>query len=309
MTIRQSISPIRRSSVFLWLTALLFLALAPERQAQTSMQEAAALLQAKKYAEAERAYQAIVNADPQNGEAWHRLGVALGGQMKFEAAATAYRKSIEIQSYPPSMYNLACTYARLQNRDAAFEWLEKSLTASVAFFDFVLTDPDLETLRTDARFKQIIALIEKRRFPCQSLPVYSQFDFMLGEWEVRAPNSKEIVGHNRFEKILHSCAIVESYTQGASYEGKGLHLFDPYQKRWRQTWTDSSGSVGELFGEYRDGALRYEGYLSESDGKKTMTRGAFFNLGPQQARQVGERSLDGGQTWQVQFELLYTRKP
>lgn len=294
-------------SVVFLVTICLTNTLAQEGQ-NSAMQQAAALLQARKFDEAAQAYQAIVKADPQNGDAWHRLGVALGSQQKYEQAVQAYLKCIEIRNYAPSMYNLACTYARLQQKDKAFNWLLKSLQEGFALHDLVATDEDLDSLRDDARFREVTALIEQKRFPCKARPEYSQFDFMLGEWDVSAPNSGQIVARSRFEKIAHSCAMLESYTQGASYVGSGHHYFDPYLKKWRQTWTDSGGGTGELTGEYQDGALRYQGEVHDLKGTRRITRGTFINVGPDKARQVGEESKDGGKTWQVQFELNYTRR-
>ncbi len=277
-------------------------------EAKAAMQKAAALLQAKKFDEAAQAYQAIVKADPRNGDAWHRLGVALGSQQKYEQAAQAYLQCIAVRNYAPSMYNLACTYARLNQKDKAFEWLLKSLREGFALHDLVATDEDLDSLRADPRFTDVTALIEQKRFPCKSRPEYNQFDFMLGEWEVRTQNGGQLVGHSRFEKIAHSCAVLESYQQGASYVGSGHHYFDPFLKQWRQTWTDSGGGTGELTGEYKDGALRYTGEAHDLNGNRKITRGTFVNRGLDQTQQVGEQSTDGGKTWQVQFEFIYTRK-
>ena len=284
------------------------IAIGQNQTGDATMKEANALLQAKKYEEAARAFETIVKAEPRNADAWHRLGVALGSLQKYEQAADAYLKCIALRGYAPSMYNLACTYARLNQKEKAFEWLIKSLQEGFALHDLIATDEDLDSLRDDPRFEEVTSLIEKRKFPCQSRPEYRQFDFMLGEWEVRAPNTEQVVGHNRFEKVVHSCAVAESYVQGSSYVGKGHHYFDPYMKRWRQVWTDSGGGVGELTGEYRDGALRYEGEVHDINGKKSVVRGTFFNLSPGRARQLGETSTDGGKTWQVQFELYYLRK-
>lgn len=102
--------------------------------------------------------------------------------------------------------------------------------------------------------------------------------------------------------------VLESYTHSASYVGSGHHYFDPFLKKWRQTWTDSGGGTGELTGDYKDGALRYEGEAHDLQGTRKLTRGAFFHLGPGQTRQIGEQSTDDGKTWQVQFEFTYTRK-
>ena len=35
----------------------------------------------------------------------------------------------------------------------------------------------------------------------------------------------------------------------------------------------------------------------------------FFNQSPNQVRQLGHVSTDGGKTWTVSFDLTYVRKP
>ena len=50
-----------------------------------------------------------------------------------EAAADAFRKSLELgYRTPTTMYNLACVYARLDQKDAAFDWLFKVVAAAPA---------------------------------------------------------------------------------------------------------------------------------------------------------------------------------
>ena len=35
---------------------------------------------------------------------------------------------------------------------------------------------------------------------------------------------------------------------------------------------------------------------------------SLLNIGPDTVRQLGETSMDGGKTWQVTYDLTYTRK-
>jgi len=55
-----------------------------------------------------------------------------------------------------------------------------------------------------------------------------------------------------------------------------------------------------------DGNLYYEADQFASPNKIRMT---FFNQGPNQVRQLGHVSTDGGKTWTVSFDLTYVRKP
>ena len=60
------------------------------------------------------------------------------------------------------MYNLACSYARLDQKDAAFDWLFKALDAG---FDETWTlrhDDDLDNLRGDGRYRQAVEMARGR---------------------------------------------------------------------------------------------------------------------------------------------------
>src|SRR5436190_10357664 len=46
--------------------------------------------------------------------------------------------------------------------------------------------------------------------PCAAAP-HRQFDFWLGQWEVRDPTGK-VVGHNRIETAHGGCALIEHWT-------------------------------------------------------------------------------------------------
>src|SRR5258706_15592706 len=92
--------------------------------------------------------------------------------------------------------------------------------------------------------------------PCSS-PAQRELDFWLGEWEVRSGN--ETVAASRIESVQQGCVIRETYVQKDGYSGTSLSFHDPVLKRWRQTWVDSTGSVGEFSGEFSDGAMRFAG--------------------------------------------------
>ena len=95
----------------------------------------------------------------------------------------------------------------------------------------------------------------------------------------------------------------------ANGTGKSLNFYDASLHKWRQTWADSSGGVSEFAGEYKDGALRFEGESHTPVGTKIMRRLTFFNLGPDRVRQFSEASKDDGKTWTVDYDFTYVRRP
>lgn len=54
-----------------------------------------------------------------------------------------------------SLYNLACLYSLLNKKDEAFEWLEKALKITKDRKE-IENDPDLDNLRQDPRFKELL---------------------------------------------------------------------------------------------------------------------------------------------------------
>jgi len=57
-----------------------------------------------------------------------------------------------------SSYNLATTYIGLGEKDHAFEWLEKAHTERSFYLTWLTVNPELDSLRADARF---LALLKK----------------------------------------------------------------------------------------------------------------------------------------------------
>jgi hypothetical protein len=73
---------------------------------------------------------------------------------------------------------------------------------------------------------------------------YRQFDFWLGDWEVRNPKG-DLVGTNLVEQ--EGCALMEHWKSNME-TGISLNVYDAVSKEWSQTWVDSTGSVLHLRG-------------------------------------------------------------
>ena len=142
--------------------------------------------------------------------------------------------------------------------------------------------------------------------PCKTRPEYRQFDFWVGEWDVTAGG--QTVASSTIQRLAGECIIFENYSQPDGFAGKSLNFFDAASGKWRQTWVDAAGNVSEFAGEFRDGAMRYEGESHLRDGRRVLRKMIVYNLSPERVRQYSERSTDGGKTWSVAYDLLYVRK-
>jgi len=298
------------SAALLLLTAMLPLT-AQTPSASSPTDEANALYQTQKWAEAAKAYEAITKAEPANGRAWFRLGYSLQQTGMYEQAAAAFQQASE-KLQPPikafAMYNAGASYAKLNDKDKAFEWLTKALNAGFGRVAALTSDSDLMSLRDDARFKELLALGDRLTKPCLYQAEHKQFDFWVGEWNVQNPQGQQ-VGTSSIQRIENGCVILENWIGGQGGTGKSLNFYDASLHKWRQTWADSSGGVSEFAGEYKDGALRFEGESHTPVGTKIMRRLTFFNLGPDRVRQFSEASKDDGKTWTVDYDFTYVRRP
>jgi hypothetical protein len=141
--------------------------------------------------------------------------------------------------------------------------------------------------------------------PCVAKSEHRQFDFWVGEWDVTDRDKK--IATSSIQSIVGSCIVFENYFDATGYTGKSFNFFDSTLGKWRQTWVDSSGHVSEFVGEYRDGAMRFEGETHRDDGRRVLRRMTVFNLGADRVRQYSEWSLDG-KTWQAGYDYTYLRR-
>lgn len=164
---------------------------------------------------------------------------------------------------------------------------------------------EADSLRGGARFKEALALADKLARPCAYRDEYKQLDFWVGEWTVTADG--QTIATSSIQRVAEGCAVLENYSQADGFVGKSLNFFDPALRKWRQVWVDATTRVAELAGEYKDGAMRYEGEEVRPDGGKLLRRMTLFNLSPDRMRQLCEASTDGGKEWKVRCDLLYVR--
>jgi tetratricopeptide (TPR) repeat protein len=270
------------------------------------MQEGYAALEANDLPRAAKAFQAVVERQPDNAEAWFRLGLAQREMRQYDAAAAALGKALD-KGYAPQLVNtsLAIVYAAKEDRDRAFEYLERAVKAG-AQPAMLKSHPGLASLRGDPRFQRLLSAADQAAHPCESDPRYRAFDFWGGEWEVYA--GSQLVGSNRVERIERGCALLENWSGAGGGSGKSLNYFDAADGKWRQDWVDDGGSVIHYAGELRDGAMRMTGESRSAKGARQLARGTWTPRPDGTVRQLLETSADGGKSWQVGFDGVYVKK-
>ena len=107
--------------------------------------------------DAAKHHQAMVKKHPQSGRAWFNLGFTSLQARDFPAAIAAFRRAMDMNYRPgTSAYNIACAYALQENRDAAFDWLEKARVAGFDVEDRAEDDDDLNALHRDPRWDKYV---------------------------------------------------------------------------------------------------------------------------------------------------------
>jgi hypothetical protein len=143
--------------------------------------------------------------------------------------------------------------------------------------------------------------------PACSSPEFRQFDFWLGDWDVKLPNGK-VAGTNSIKSILGGCVLQESWQGTGNINGHSYNIYDAATKTWHQTWVDNAGSLLNLNGGLVDGKMVLSGDTVDEKGNKSTNRITWTKVDADHVRQLWETSSDGGKTWTVAFDGQYTKK-
>ena len=153
--------------------------------------------------------------------------------------------------------------------------------------------------------------------PCSEAAA-RQFDFWVGDWELRyrrrlAPDKdewQEGTATNRIERTMDSCVILENFVDGPAgggYRGMSVSAYDARAAKWKQTWVDNQGSYLDFAGEFKDGrmVLAREAVVQ---GQKRHQRMVWHDISKDRLQWDWEVSRDGGATWITLWHIEYTRK-
>ena len=135
---------------------------------------------------------------------------------------------------------------------------------------------------------------------------YRQFDFWLGQWQVTAPNSKN-VSHSKISLINDGCGILEEYSTPTGFIGKSLNIYNKQTKQWHQSWTDNTGLLLLLNGDFIDDKMVLEGNTVDKDGNTVLNRISWSVNGDHTVRQHWQISTDKDKLWQTLFDGTYTK--
>lgn len=274
--------------------------------AGATMEQADRLYQAKEYQKAAEAYLDLSKAGTAEPGVWFKLGLCYHEMGQLDQALEAYKKaeSAGVTRLQLS-WRMARIYAKNKDADQALAYIKKVADNGFAQPDLLKSEADFAGLRDDSRYQAVLAQMEKNAHPCDE-GAFRDFDFWVGEWDVTAAGAT--AGTSSIQQILNQCVIFENYTGQGGYAGKSLNIYDTSTKEWKQFWVDNSGSLVEFHGQYADGKFEYHADTVQPDGKRVQRRMIFVKMPEGKVRQYSEQSSDGGKTWSLEYDLLYTKK-
>lgn len=142
--------------------------------------------------------------------------------------------------------------------------------------------------------------------PCDGA-AWRQFDFWIGEWDVRGNDAAaNVQGRNTIRRV-DGCALLEEWVGARGTTGHSLNVYDAADARWHQFWVDSSGSVLRLSGGLVGDEMVMTG-VSPSAGGGTQQQRITWSPRPDgSVRQHWESSRDG-RTWTTAFDGIYRHR-
>ena len=138
----------------------------------------------------------------------------------------------------------------------------------------------------------------------------SLYGWLIGSWDMDATvytddgTSHSGRGEIHFGWVLEGRAIQDVWIFPGVFHGTTLRVYDPGLDAWHILWSDPLKQY-------------YSRQIGRADGKDIVqhgtndsgeaTRWSFSEIIPDAFRWRGERSLDGGKTWQLQAEFFARR--
>ena len=278
------------------------------------LQRAGAAFARGDWAAARAGYEAIASAHPQHALSRFRLGVALLELGNLPEAEKNLRLGERLGiPAPQAAYRLAQLFAVRGSADSAVAKLARAAeTGLLVSSGAVRADPHFTSIKNHPRWQQIVDAFDANVFPCRHDGRFREFDFWIGDWDVR-PTGQPPTGpaaRNTVTLDDNDCVITEHWSAPSGSTGQSFNIFDRSYGVWRQTWVDNSGGQHDYRGHLVGRNMVFTGDTPQPNGHpgRVPTRLTFFNLGPDSVRQFSETSSDSGRTWQVSYDLMYVRR-
>ena len=142
---------------------------------------------------------------------------------------------------------------------------------------------------------------------CPFRAAAQQFNFMIGTWAVHQGQGNGAQGSATFSKDQLQCLVEEHFSGLGGYQGISFNTFDVFTQQWVRTWVDNQGQRLFLTGGLVDGAMVLRGTKRTGDGHEIVVRVSWTPVSADEVIQTWSFSRNGGESWQVERTLRYTR--
>ncbi|MEO1246806.1 MAG: hypothetical protein AAFX56_14085 [Pseudomonadota bacterium] len=141
---------------------------------------------------------------------------------------------------------------------------------------------------------------------CDSSPVFAQFDFWIGHWDVYA--GERLVGQNTISKDAGGCVIREHWVNMGGTHGYSLRHYNPLSSTWEMFWVSDAYTVKTEGRELEPGVVLLEGKIHYFQSEQISDfRVRFTAREDGTVRQLAEQRDTAEEGWKTWFDGRYRR--
>jgi len=271
-------------------------------------EEASALVQGGRFAEAVAAWKKRADDDPEDGRARFMHAYSLHAAGDLDAAHDAHIDAARFPEFTAlALYNHACVHALRKERDQAFVALREAMSVGFSDARQLEDDPDWDGLRADGRLDAILLELGGESVTdLAALPAARRFDFYLGSWERRNGDKLERSVDVRSAFEGNGMIVSALDEAGDRTMDTSIFLFDADDDIWRQVWISREGMTVTLEGGYRNGSMVLD-QVSQDGKPRTGARAVYTGVTERGFTYQWQSSVDGGRTWETLAARSFAR--
>ncbi len=152
------------------------------------------------------------------------------------------------------------------------------------------------------------AVAQQPANPCATDPHFRDFDFWIGNWDVKGRANGQFAGNNSIKAIENSCALSEHWKSATGGTGMSTNHYNPITGKWRQVWISGGAYSIDIEGSFTEGSMRLEGTIWYYSNKQSFPiKGTWTPNDDGSVRQLFEQYNPQTKKWDIWFDGLYTQ--